>query len=65
MDKLSRGLQLYAKSLDGKIDPPFKDIVTTAVNLDSKINTQKMVFIPKPYFKEEWCFGFPPVHLNM
>ena len=64
MDKLSCGLQPYAKSLDDKIDPPLKDIVMTAVNLDSKMNTQKVVFTAKLSFKEEWCFGFLPVHLN-
>jgi len=55
--KLSRDLQPYAKSLDSEIDPHLKDIVTAAVDLDSKMNTQKAVFTPKLYFKEEKCFG--------
>ena len=42
MDKLSCGLQPYAKSLNDKIDPPLKGIVTAAVKLDS-------VFTPKVY----------------
>jgi len=55
--KLSYGLRPYAESLDGKIDRPLKDIVAAAVDLDSKMNTQKAVFTPKLYFEEERCFG--------
>ena len=61
VDKLSYDLQPYAKSLDDKIDTPLKDIVITAVDLDSKMKTQKAVFTPRLYFngEESLCFGFP------
>ena len=59
--KLSFDLQPYAKSIDDKIDRPLKDIVMTAVDLDSKMKTQKAVFTPRLYFngEESLCFGFP------
>jgi hypothetical protein len=61
VNKLSGDLQPFAnsKSLDGKFNTLLEDIVTEAVNLDSKMKTQKAVFTPKLYFKEGRGFGFP------
>lgn len=61
VNKLSGDLQPFAnsKSLDDKFNTLLKGIVTDAVDLDSKMKTQKAVFTPKLYFKEERGFGFP------
>jgi hypothetical protein len=61
VNKLSSDLQPFAnsKSLEDKFNSLLKDIVTDAVDLDSKMKTQKAIFTPKLYSKEGWGFGFP------